>query len=779
MVAFTAGTLQFKAKQDGSKWSFVAEKIRNEDDVEMAHLALSDALPKLGFELEHDLQANGSSTIVVPVIAPVYRYWNGANLESGEILGPDARLELRTAKQPAVVGWAQEGLAEQRVVVGQDAQPIVHDGGVIALRSSVPTVAAAFDTLSWNDEHAELAAEGALRFENLPGFTPGTEGNVAIDGDAAEFLVAYDADAQRFRTTIRLGDERPRAMRLRFTWNARWNGDALTSESELVMPVAFEDAEFSTTDGTFGACIFLGLPPEIVRFAKHSYLPDEIALRFQFRTHQWLCNARHQPDTACPAAYKIEWEGEEVFKTFRRAAPGRIVMSVVGETRQSREIALLPGLVRGTWTNRDDRAQFRLAPAGIDEREIRSFIAAESNVAIDVTVTNDGYVVPAQNALRCASHIVFKDGATVPLDPGAFKPLYLDDPAALWGRSKRTALVGAEPNAPDVAVTLLRGSAALIRGDGASLASIPRALLQELAAAPAILQFGDAQYQLLVYRGTTPKFGARLDTSGVAAAKTAGLYFRGFYFVVRLISADGPLAPGGKMLLLDTPLSLSFAAMSNHFLAFSPLRAVVDSKRGFVRLLAGGHRIDLSLNDGIITRAEPAAFARLGYLYGSRDNAMWSPVPSKAAPWLYTFDNLAFAATDDSIAFAGWFLPNGAAVFPAQAPFPAYGFDFSNSGSVASAVLDPLPLRIGRWETELDVDESRLEEFEAKVEERLKEISVPPSSHQQISQHSFTVDTDDGRQYELTVQLDQATPLLRLIVAPPSSSPAVRFFSLT
>jgi hypothetical protein len=778
MPRFAAGMMQFKVQQEGVEWSLVTENIRSEEDLEIAREALKDALPKLGFEVRGDLPAESGSTLAVPAIAPVRRYWDGRSLAVVDVLLPTARIELHTKKKPPEVRWEQDDFPGAAAVVGQPAVAIEVNGAVIVRRSSIPAITPAYERSTWDEANAELAIEGILNFEDLPSFPQGIAGTVSVDGGADNFPLIFDPETRKFRTTVRLGDDHPRSIQLRFTWDAKWDGNSLTSENELVMPVAFGEAEFLTAEGTYAASIFLGLPPEFVRFAKHEYLPDKIDLQFRFRTYEWQCSALHESGTAAPAVYKIDWVGDAL-DTFRRAAPGEILMSVAGESTP-RRVLLFPGLVRGVWTDRDGRQAFRITSTGIDERPITNLLSAANAEKIQATIV-DGTILP-EKPIAFASHVVFKDGTIVPLDPGGFKPLFLSDPGILWkSKPKRATLIGAEPNAPGAA-TLLRASGASALDHEVTPATIPLARLQDLGTAPAIFQFGDAALQMLIYRTGAGKFGGEIEESAVPGAGAVGLYFRGFYFNVKLIDADGPLAPGGKLLLLDTPLSLSFAALSSHLLAFSPLRAAFDPKRSVVNIFAGGRQIALSADDaGIVSKADPSAFSHLGYIYGPSADATWSPVAAKEVPWLYTYDNLVFALTEDeAVTFNGWFLPNGSAVFPAQPPFSAYGFHFSTSGAVASAVLDPLPLRVARWESKLtDIENAAFDEFEAKIGIKLNEIAVDATSHQQISEQSFSITTDDGRQYEISIQLDQASHSLRLVVAPPASAPAVRFFSLT
>jgi hypothetical protein len=773
--------MQFKARQEGEQWSFITENIRSEDDLDIARIALTDALPKLGFEVTDDLDAKKSgSTLVVPVIAPVRRYWDGSSLATAEVPLDKARIALNTTKKTTEVRWEQDDFTAV-ATVGQPPAAIAIDGAVIVKRSSMPEVIPAYERSTWDEANAELAIQGTLNFNDLPSFPPGTSGTVSVDGGTDTFPVIFDPGTSTFRTTVRLGGDHPRSIQLRFTWDATAKEESLTSEKEFVMPVEFGDAEFQTAEGVYAASIFLGLPPKFVRFAQHEYLPDEIDLHFRFRTYEWRCSATHESGTAAPAVYAIDWVGDAL-ETFRRAAPGEIMMSVAGESTP-RRVLLFPGLVRGVWMYRDGRPALRITSTGIDERPITELLSAETGEKSRATIA-DGFILPEANKpIAFASHVVFKDGTVVPLDPGGFKPLYLSDPAVFWKPKKprRAMLVGAEADAP-ASATLLRATGASSLDSDVTPATIPLARLQDLGTAPAILQFGDAALQMLIYRAGGGKFGDEIEQRTVPAAGAVGLYFRGFYFNVKLIDADGPLAPGGKLLLLETPLSLSFPALSNHLLAFSPLRAAFDPRRGVVSIFAGGRQIALSADDaGIVSKADPSAFSHLGYIYGTSDSATWSPVAAKETPWLYTFDNVVFGLTDDdAVTFNGWFLPNGSAVFPAQTPFSAYGFHFSPSGAVASAVLEPLPLKVARWESKLtDIDNAAFEKFEEQIAIELNKIAVDATSHQQISKQSFPINTEDGRQYEVSIQLDQASQSLRLVVTPPASAPAVRFFALT
>jgi len=772
--------MQFKAQQEGEQWSFIAEKITSEDELNIARIALSDALPKLGFEVADHLDAKKSgSTFVVTVTAPVRRYWEGSSLASADVPLNKARIALNTTKKPTEVSWEQDGVLAV-ATVGQPQPAIAIDGAVIARRSSIPEIIPAYDRSTWDEANAELAIQGTLIFNDLPSFPPGTAGKVSFDGGTVDFPVTFDPETSTFRTTVRLGGDHPRSIQLRFTWDAV-DGSPLTSESELVMPVRFGEAEFLTAEGIYAASIFLGLPPKFVRFAQHEYLPDEIDLHFRFRTYEWRCSALHESGTAAPAVYEIDWVGDAL-ETFRRAAPGEIMMTVAGESTP-RRVLLFPGLVRGVWMYRDGRLAFRITSTGIDERPITELLSAATGEKSRATIA-DGFILPeTTKPIAFASHVIFKDGTVIPLDPGGFKPLYLSDPAVFWKtkKPKRAMLLGADEDAP-ASATLVRTTGASSWDSDVTPSTIPFARLQELGTAPAILQFGDAALQMLIYRSGGGKFGEEIEQRAVPGAEAVGLYFRGFYFNVRLIDADGPLAPGGKLLLLDTPLSLSFTALSNPLLAFSPLRAAFDPKRGVVSIFAGGRQIALSADDaGIVSKADPSVFSHLGYIYGTSDSATWSPVAAKETPWLYTFDNIVFSlAADDAVTFNGWFLPNGSAVFPAQTPFPAYGFHFSPSGAVASAVLEPFPLKVARWESKLtDIDNAAFEAFEAQIAIELNKIAVDAASHQQISKQSFSITTEDGRQYEVSIQLDQASHSLRLVVTPPASAPAVRFFALT
>lgn len=779
---FSPGTFRLKAQQAADGWSLVSDDVENEERMQMLCAALTDALPRLGFEPPAQIDASGVAKLTLPVTPPQRRYWSDTTLESEAVLETAATFEARINSRSTSVRWKQNGI-DALVTVGEDAPNLVIPGGIVARASAVPTITFGDVRALWKQTTGELEIEASAAFDDLPRFEQTLAADVILVLTGESFDGSYDPATGRFKTTVILRDQHPRTIELQVLWQAQWQSAPLASQFTVTVPFHLGPAEFKSASRGFAAHIYLGMEPVCVRFAQHDYLPDELVLDFSFRNQSSRCRIQHHEDTSEPALYDVaEWIGEAL-ADFRRAAPGRIQFSIADESGPRRQVMLLPGIIDGTWTFAKNKPAFRLASSTLDERLIEKACDSVTAEPFEVNVTRR--IVAMSEGTNLVTHFVFTDRSRVPINPGKFSPLFLRDPLCLWRQPKqrpRSALAGTftEPLAD---VTKYRGSDSTSIDDSLTNGTIATTNLQSAAPGPAIFDFG-ARHQLLILRHDTPSkgFGAPIRVDVVPSDKPLGLYFRGFYFTVEVVDVKGDFAPGSKLLLLQKPLRLHFGALTNHVMAFSPLRASYSHEHSTVVIVDRDQRtIVLSFDgNGVIGDVSGEAFDRLGYVYGGRKAPHWTPAAGALEPWLYTFDNLAFALDNEHLSFAGWLLPGGSALFDEQPPFAPYAFDFTGQPASAKAVLQPFPLRVKNWLVRLPgVSDEVRQKFEETVDEKLRELDFAAGEvQQQIARAEFTVPLDGRREYQAVCEWNPGTKEVHLLVGPPLRTPAVQFFTL-
>lgn len=778
---FSPGTFHLTAQQAGNDWNLVSGKVDNEEQMQMLCEALTDALPRLGFEPPAKIDLSGADKLTLPVTPPQRRHWAGTTLEAEAVLGAAATFEVRLNSRATSVRWKQ-GDIDTSAIVGQGGPNVIVRDGIVARASANPNVTLGDVHAVWKQTTGELEIDAGATFDDLPPFEQPFAADVVFVLTGESFDGAYDPATKRFKTTIMLREQHPRTLDLQVLWQAQWQSNPLQSQFTVTVPFHFGPAEFKSASRDFAAHIYLGMEPVCVRFAQHDYLPDELVLDFSFRDQSSRCLITHHEDTREPALYDVvEWI-EEALADFRRAAPGRIQFSIADESGPRRQVMLLPGIIDGTWTFADRKPAFRLASSTLDETLIEKACDAVTAEPFEVNVTRR--IVTMNEPMNLVTHFVFTDRSRVPINPGKFSPLFLRDPLCLWKQTNqrpRAAFAGALTE-PLTDVTRYRGSDATEMQDPLTNGTIATTIVQDAAPGPTVFDFG-GRHQLLICRHDAPPkgFGAAIRGDVVPSNKPLGLYFRGFYFTVEVVDVKGDYAPGSKLLLLQKPLPLQFGALTNHVMAFSPLRASYSHEHSMVSIIDRDQRvIALSLDgNGVFGDDSGEFFGRLGYVYGDRKTAQWTPAAGGDEPWLYTFDNLAFALKDEHLSFAGWLLPGSSAMFDEQPPFAPYAFDFTGQPASAKAVLEPFPLSVKNWLVPLPgVSDDVRKKFEKDVNDKLRELDITGNAQQQIGRAKFTVKVDDKREYQAVCESNPGMEEIHLLVGPPLRTPAVQFFTL-
>ncbi|HEX6178893.1 MAG TPA: hypothetical protein VF057_11080 [Thermoanaerobaculia bacterium] len=774
---FSPGRYRLTVEQTGNGWNLASDRVADQERMRILCATLRETLPRLGFEPLREINAEGKNKLILPVIAPQRRYWSESVLTADDILAPAATFEVR--EDPPGLFWNQNGVTASAIL--EEGANIRIQNGVISRVSALPAIALGDARATWRPATSELDLEATATFVDCPPFEDIRDATVVVANASESFNGRFDPASGRLAATLILAHAHPRTLDLHVVWQAEWQDAPLVSELKADVPIQFGTAEFKSAGRDFASHIYVGVDLERVRFGQHVYVPDELVLVFTRGMQASRCVVRRRDDAMDAAEYdEVEWLGEPL--DFRNAAPGVIFLTLEGETRPPREVTLLPGVIEGTWTLVSNKSAFRLASRTLREGLIEKASDCVTAELVDAKVTRGVVTLSATTGL--ITHFVLTDGSRVPLNPGKFSPLFLRDPLSVWKLKQRprTRFAG------DIRDGLgsprhLRVAGATSIDDPLTDGTIATSIVQNAVPGPSVFELG-GKHQLLLHQHEAPEKPGMLIRSDVAPANTLlGLYFRGFYFIVEAVDVQGEFAPGSKLLRLRKPMPLDFGVLTNHVMAFSPLRASFSNEQSAVVIVVErGHVIVLPLDEaGVIGDVPDAAFNRLGYLYRSgQDGLHWSPAGGRAEPEMYTFDNLAFKVEEKYVSFEGWLLPGGVATFDAQPPFTPYAFDFTGNPVVAIAILDPFPLRVRDWEIPPpDMSEEEREKFNAEVKETLLEMGGGAEDQlQQINRAEFSISLSENRQYQGICEWNSDTNQVRLRLGRPLRTPAVQFFIL-